>query len=79
MFQWKRVVFGDTCSPDIAMFAIHMLADVHGDELPIGASVLKNNSYVDDIGKSVSDQVMAEQTITEVDNILAAGKFAIKV
>ena len=25
VFQWKRVVFGDICSPDIAMYAIRML------------------------------------------------------
>ena len=70
VFQWKRVIFGDTCSPDIAMYAIHMLADAHEYELPVGASVLKKNSYVDDIGKSASNQVRAEQTTTEVDNIL---------
>ena len=78
VFQWKRVIFGDTCSPDITMYAIRMLADVHEDELPVGASVLKKSSYVDDIGKSVSNQVRAEQTTTEVDNMLAAGKFTIK-
>ena len=61
VFQWKRVVFGDTCSPGIAMYVIRMLADVHEPELPVGTSVLKKNTYIDDIGKSVSNQVKAEQ------------------
>ena len=60
------------------MYAIRMLADVYEEELSVGARVLKKNSYIDDIGKSVSNQFKAEQTTTEVDNILAAGKFAIK-
>ena len=60
------------------MYAIRMLADVYEEELSVGARVLKKNSYVDDTGKSVSNQFKAEQTTTEVDNILAAGKFAIK-
>ena len=64
VFQWKRVVFGDTWSPDIAMYAIRMLADVHEPELPVGASVLKKNTYVDDIGKSVSRQNKLQQKLT---------------
>ena len=47
VFQWKRVVLGDTCSPDIAMYgchAIRMLADVYEEKLSVGARVLKKNS-----------------------------------
>ncbi|CAB4029376.1 Hypothetical predicted protein [Paramuricea clavata] len=78
VFQWKRVLFGDACSPDLAMFAIRMLADVKENAQPIGAKALKENTYIDDVANSVSEPEEAKRTITEVDSILAMGKFSIK-
>jgi hypothetical protein len=54
VFQWKRVLFRDTCSPDLAMFAIRMLADVKENAQPIGAKAFKENTYIDDVANSVS-------------------------
>ena len=68
----------DTCSPDLAMFAIRMLADVKENAQPIGAKAFKENTYIDDVANSVSEPEEAKRTITEVDSILPMGKFSIK-
>ena len=50
--EWLRLLFGDTPSPDLAINAIHMLADECQESCPDAATVLKEKTYMDDIGAS---------------------------
>ena len=70
VFQWLRVLFGDKPSPDLAGFSIKLLADIHRDYCPIGAKVLENDTYIDDVGHSTADSTTANRIIGEVDKIL---------
>ena len=79
VFQWLRVLFGDKPSPDLAGFSITLLADIHKDYCPIGAEVLENDTYIDDVGHSTADSATANRIIGEVGKILEGGKFSIKV
>ena len=56
-----------------------LLADVHKDYGPIGAKVLENDTYIDDVGHSTADSTTANRITGEVDEILEGGKFSIKV
>ena len=74
-----RVLFGDKPSPDPAGFSIRLLADVHKDYCPIGAKVLENDTYIDDVGHSTADSTTVNRIVGEIDKILEGGKFSIKV
>ena len=76
VFQWFRVLFGDKPSPDLTGFSIRLLADIHKDYCLIGAKVLENDTYIDDVGHSTADSTAANRTIGEVDKILEGGKFS---
>ena len=74
-----RVLSADKPSPDLAGFSIRLLADIHKDYCPIGAKVLENDTYIDDVGHSIADSTTVNRIIGEVDKILEGGKFSIKV
>ena len=58
---------------------LKLLADIHKDYGPIGAKVLENDTYIDDVGHSTADSTTANRITGEVDEILEGGKFSIKV
>ena len=72
------MLFGDKGSPDLAAFAIKLLAEMNKDQYPTGASVLPSSTYVDDVTHSEPDSNDANNAITEVDAVLGFGKFNIK-
>ena len=76
--QWLRVLFGDSPSPDLAGYAVKMLADMFSESHPAGALVLRDQTYVDDVGGSNSSFEEARDTISQVDKILNSRSFAIK-
>ena len=78
IFQWLRVPFGDKPSPDLAGYAIRFLAAQYKNQHPLGADILDNNTYVDDIVYSVEDSSKANEIADEVDKVLQHGKFSVK-
>ena len=78
VFEWGRVLFGDKPSPDLAGFALRFLADRSKRNLPAGAAVLENNTYIDDVGYSTDTDHEANGIKNEVNTILGQGKFSIK-
>jgi hypothetical protein len=50
VYQWVRLSFGDKLAPDLAINAINLLADTVQVETPEAARILKDNTYVDDVG-----------------------------
>ena len=79
VFQWLRELFRDKPSPDLAGFSIRLLADIHKSYCPIGAKVLENDTYIDDVVHSTADSTAANRIIRKVDKILEGGKISIKV
>nr|XP_039264546.1 uncharacterized protein LOC120340370 [Styela clava] len=79
IFQWLRVMFGDKSSPDLACFTIKFLADKFRKDHPLGAVVLDKDTYIDDVSHSVSNHILANKVINDVDQILIRGKFSIKI
>lgn len=77
-FRWKRLVFGDKPAPDVAIAALHFLADRAADEYPEAAKLLHQAAYMDDIIFSVDTQEEASQAMTGVSAILQEGAFQIK-
>ena len=78
IFQWLRVLFGDKPSPDLAGYAIRFLAAQYKNQHPLGADILDNNTYVDDIVYLVEDSSKANEIADEVDKVLQHGKFSVK-
>ena len=76
--QWLRVLFGDKPSPDLAGYALRFLAEKFKVKYPRGA-FLEKETYVDDIVFSDETTLKASEAITEVDTILAEGKFNVKL
>ena len=79
VYQWYRILFGDKPSPDLAIYAIRFLADQERPNHPRGATILENETYVDDVGFSEGNAEAAACSMGEVDSILKKGKFNIKV
>ena len=82
IYQWLTLLFGDTPSPDLASYGLHLLADLHADTHPVGSLALKEKTYVDDVGDSEDvkfSQVTSLPITEEVDEILSAGNLKIKV
>ena len=59
-------------------YAVKMLADMFSESHPAGALVLRDQTYVDDVGGSNSSFEEARETISQVDKILNSRSFAIK-
>ena len=78
IFQWLPVLFGDKPSPDLAGYAIRFLAEHYKNQHPLGADILGNSTYVDDIGYSVEDSTKANEIADEIDKVLNYGKFSVK-
>ena len=78
ILEWKRVLFGDKPSPDLAGYAIRYLSDLNKDEHPTGAEILKDNTYIDDVGFSTTSTFEGATAKREVDTVLKHGHFSIK-
>jgi len=58
--------------------ALDSLADMSGDQLPLGKSALLNDRYVDDVFSGAQSEVEREDMITQVESILGKGGFSLK-
>ena len=77
-FQWKRVLFGDKPSPDLAGYCVKLLAEMN-QELPVAHKVLKERTYGDDVSHSEESSEEARRAIAEIDEVLRKGAFNINV
>ena len=74
----QTVTFGDRSSGVIAMTALHKTAEMYKDKYPETATMIINNSYVDDIIHSCESTVEALEKITTTEEILKVGGFQMK-
>ena len=79
IYKWLRVLFGEKPSPDLKAYALRFLAEKYKADFPRGASILEEETYVDDIVFTEESVLKATVAIAKVDNILAKGKFNSKV
>lgn len=77
-YRWTRLPFGDKSAPDLSIYCLRFLADEHQEIAPLGSTVIKNQSYMDDIAGSCETEEQAEEVIHEIDRILESGLFKIK-
>ncbi|KRZ81250.1 hypothetical protein T08_8345, partial [Trichinella sp. T8] len=72
IFRFRRVCFGLTCSPFLAMSVTRHHALNHLQGFPLGANQVLENMYVDDIVFSVDEDEMARETVRQnLDAVLA--------
>ena len=77
-YQWKRLIFGDSSSPDLAINALRFLASRSGYDKTPGANFIRNNTYMDDISGSTYSVEECSEIINQINEILNKGKFEIK-
>ena len=69
---------GDRPAPTMAITAMRKTAKLKQDDKPKAAEAIINNAYVDDIRDSVNHENEAKSLISEVDELLGAGRFQVK-
>lgn len=75
VYRFTRVPFGLSCSPFLAIRALHYLADQFSSQYPTAAKNIKTNSYVDDFllgADTISDLTTL---VKEICFILKQGSF----
>ena len=70
--------FGDKCAGIIAMLALKFTAEMYMEQFPVAASLIVNNSYVDDIVGGAQDMDSACRLMEEINYIVSRGGFKIK-
>ncbi|XP_075157719.1 uncharacterized protein LOC142230985 [Haematobia irritans] len=70
LYQLNTVTYGTSAAPFLAVRSLHFIADAYKDEFPIGANVLKNYLYVDDILTGADDIFSLSKKKAETIQIL---------
>ncbi|KRX35328.1 hypothetical protein T06_10432 [Trichinella sp. T6] len=75
IFRFRRVCFGLTCSPFLAMSVTRHHALNHLQGFPLGANQVLENMYVDDIVFSVDEDEVARETVRQLLTLMKKGGF----
>ncbi|KRZ75294.1 Gypsy retrotransposon integrase-like protein 1 [Trichinella papuae] len=75
IFRFRRVCFGLTCSPFLAMSVTRRHALNHLQGFPLGANQVLENMYVDDIVFSVDENEVAMETVRQLMMLMKKGGF----
>lgn len=76
-YIFKRVIFGLACSPFLANRTIVQLARDEKDRYPLGAQILENSIFVDDIATGVHTLDEAKELRNQLYEILRSGGFSL--
>ncbi|XP_071057593.1 uncharacterized protein [Onthophagus taurus] len=74
-YQLTTVTYGLSCAPYLAIRCLRQLADEHLSSQPLRASVIRLDTYVDDILSGANDLDKVQEVIFQVNLILTAGGF----
>lgn len=77
-FQLSTVTYGLACAPFLAIRTLHQLAQDEGSRCPLGAAVLLNDMYVDDILTGASSLSEASETRRQLEKLCSSGGFPLK-
>ncbi|XP_003369740.1 zinc knuckle protein [Trichinella spiralis] len=75
IFRFRRVCFGLTCSPFLAMSVTRHHALNHLQGFPLGAYQVLEDMYVDDIVFSVDEDEVARETVRQLVALMKKGGF----
>ncbi|XP_044312730.1 uncharacterized protein LOC123037356 [Drosophila rhopaloa] len=71
LFQLNTVTYGMSCAPFLAIRSLKYIADKFSNQFPIGAAVLKEDMYVDDLLTGADSVEELHLKATEVTSILS--------
>ncbi|XP_043064792.1 uncharacterized protein LOC122320689 [Drosophila ficusphila] len=71
LFQLNTVTYGMSCAPFLAIRSLKYIADNFSNQFPIGASVLKEDMYVDDLLTGADSVEELHLKAAEVTSILS--------
>lgn len=77
VYELKTVTYGHTCAPHCAIRALVQCADDNEKQYPMGARLIKENFYVDDLLAGADNEHEVSQIKTELTNVLRLGGFNI--
>lgn len=77
-FMLTSVTFGDRPSGTIAVMALRYTAEMNGEKFPHVAKLIEENTYMDDVIKSVHTFPEAFTLISDTETVLREGNFHIK-
>lgn len=77
-FMLTSVTFGDRPSGAIAVMALRYTAEMSAENFPHVAELIKENTYMDDVIKSVHTFPEAFAVISDTETVLREGNFHIK-
>lgn len=78
LYVWLKVPFGIKSASHLACATLSRLADDEEHNFPIGAKLLRNNFYVDDLTASFDTAEEAMEAIRQLRGITKAGGFQLK-
>ena len=74
-YQYTRLIFGATCSPFVAIFALQRCADDLSDRYPEVYEAVKRNFYMDDFIMSFANAEEARRLTADLRTVLQHGGF----
>lgn len=77
-FQLCTVTYGLACAPFLAIRTLHQPAEDEKNRFPLGAAVLQNDVYVDDIFLGASTMSAAMEARIQLEKVCEAGGFPLK-
>lgn len=77
-FALNRLTLGTSCAPFIAIRAVHQLAEDEKSKYPDAATVMINDSYVDDVISGGDDLPIVQKLQRELSHMMSAGGFELK-
>ncbi|XP_070519714.1 uncharacterized protein [Cardiocondyla obscurior] len=77
-FQLNTLTYGLACAPFVALRVLQQLAEDEKEKFPIGASVLRSETYMDDILTGASSVPEIRALIKDLVAICMAGGFPLK-
>lgn len=77
-FHLRTITYGTTSAPFLALRVIKQLVDDEGGDFPLAASVLRNQTYVDDCIFGVESEEIAIQTRDQLVSLLDRGRFRLR-
>lgn len=77
-YRLNTVTYGLTSAPYLAIRVLHQLATDEADRFPLGANVLRQDVYMDDVLTGAADLAAALRLVDQVAALCTAGGFPLR-
>ncbi|XP_028410511.1 uncharacterized protein LOC114533212 [Dendronephthya gigantea] len=78
IYEFQRLLFGNTASPFCAQYVLHYHAETHSTKFPVAADSVDNSMYVDDLLDSCETTRDAKNLQTPLSDLLALAGFPLR-